>query len=95
MESMMTTAQVSVEEYEIEEHVAENNRFIKKTGFTLDDLHVYAEPWGDAIQLLNGTANRIAEGLTRPTDEEVLHAFWLAVNQQLAIDAVVEFENAA
>ena len=89
MESMMTTAQVSVEEYEIEEHVAENNHFFQKTHYTLDDLNVYAEPFGSVLQAVYG----MAEG--HVTEEQAIHAMRLAVNQLKAIHAVLDFENAA
>ncbi|MGA7341634.1 MAG: hypothetical protein WBX18_13610 [Terracidiphilus sp.] len=83
----MTTAAVA--DFEIEEHVAEHNRLFKQTKYTLDDLDVYAEPFGSVLRAVYG----MAEG--HVTERQVIHAVRLAANQLKAAHAVLDFENAA
>jgi hypothetical protein len=80
---------MQVVEFEIEEHVAEHNRFFKQTAFTLDDLDAYAEPLGSAARAVYD----LSEGFI--TEEQVIATIRQAVSQLKALHAAMELENAA
>ena len=84
----MENTLVSVAEFEIEEHVAQTNRFFKKTGFTLDDMDVYAEPFARVLRAVY----RLSEGTG--TEQDAFTAVQEAVKELKAIHAGIELANA-
>lgn len=76
-------------DFEIEEHVAQHNRFFKRTGFTLDDLDVYAESLGDAVRAVHDCS----EGFM--TEERMFEVIRQAVCKLTATNAALDLENAA
>ncbi len=80
---------MQVAEFELEEHVAEHNRFFKQTAFTLDDLDVYAEPFGDAARAVHDCS----EGFM--TEERMIEVIRQAVCKLQALHAAMELENAS
>jgi hypothetical protein len=67
-------------DFEIEEHVLETNRFFQMSGFTLDDLNVYAEPLAAVCRAVRSAANGNA------TKQDLMTAVWEAARKYRAID---------
>ena len=78
-----------IADFEIEEHVANNNRFFQQTHYTLDDLDAYTESFAPALQALYSAS----EGST--TDQQLIDAFMRAKESLKAIHAAMELKYAA
>jgi hypothetical protein len=76
-------------DFEIEEHVAEHNKFFKQTALTLDDLDAYAVPLGNAARAVYDCS----EGFV--TEEQVFDIIQQSVLELRAIHAAMDLENAA
>jgi hypothetical protein len=86
MNSLKVTTNIDIADFEIEEHVANTNRFFKRTHLTLDDLDVYAEPLA-ALQ-------RAAFSRSM-TNQQRCRAILKATADIRGIDDALDIENAA
>lgn len=75
-------------DFQIEQHVAETNEFFQLSGFTLDDLAVYSEPFAAVLKAVYGAASRSI------TQQELLNVLRAAVRQVQSIDDKITRENA-
>jgi hypothetical protein len=73
-------------EFEIEEHVAEHNRFFQRTRYTLNDLDVYADAFVPALQ---------AVYCETMTDQQASEVMLKARADARAIDVALELADAA
>lgn len=73
-------------ECEIDDHLSNNNRYFRKTGFVLDDLHVYAEPFATMHRAIMDAA----EG--RITLQEAVAVVPKAIDDIKALHAVMDAE---
>jgi hypothetical protein len=80
----MPQAIATVADFEIEEHVADNNSFFQLSSLTLDDLDVYAKPYTDVL----GALNKLARGAV--TDLDAFTAFKAAAKDLHDINAAIE-----
>ena len=74
---------------DVEQHVAEHNRFFQLTHYTLDDLDVYADPFSSSLQAIYSAS----EGSR--TDQQLIDAVRQAVECLKAIHAAMELKYAA
>jgi hypothetical protein len=80
---------MQIADFEIEDHVAERNSYFKKTGFTLDDLHEYSEPFAKVHRAIMDAAEK------RITGEQAIVITWKAIEEIEALHVSMELENAA
>lgn len=82
----VSIADLEIEDYEIEEHVARHNRFFKKSELTLQDLHTYAKPFTDvlnaALSLARGEATAEQATKTLRNAAERLRKIELAIEEE-------------
>ncbi len=74
-------------EAEIEEHVAELNRFFRETRFTLDDLDTYAGPFGAVVRAVYS----LSEGTV--TEEQAVNTLKQAASDLKALHAEMDRAN--
>lgn len=86
MSTTFASALSHVPDFVIEDHVRANNDFFKVSGFTLDDMHCYTNPWVILGELLKKAHRPVS-------DAEILEAGRLAMAQFRGID--YELERAA
>jgi hypothetical protein len=82
-------SQYALVDFEIEEHLAETNRFFQLTGLTADDLHIYGAPLAAVVNAVR----RYAE--SRAKLQEALDTVPVAAGDLKAIDAEIEARDTA
>jgi hypothetical protein len=80
---------LGIEEHEIEEHFAADNRFYQESGMTLNDLDFYAGSFGPVVSAVTMAS------LGAITREQAHEAMDKAISEYKALNAALDLENAA
>jgi hypothetical protein len=83
-----STSALALAPHEIEEHIAATNRFFQTSRLTLDDLHEYGIPHGNAARAIQNAS----EGFI--TEEQAVAVILHSIAELKAIHAAMDAANA-
>lgn len=89
MENTASIPALALAPHEIEEHITETNRFFQHSHLTLDDLHEYGIPHGNAARAIQSAS----EGLI--TEQQAVGVVLRSIAELKAIHAAMDAANAS